>query len=159
IRRAYQTRLTRMGHAAAGDDCTSHVSVIDRDGMAVSLTNTLLSRFGSKGVLPASGLLMNNGMMWVDPRPGQPHSMAPGAQPLANMSPIVMTAKNGERLALGAAGGRKIFPAVLQILSRLVDFGDSLEAAFHAPRIDASEPTILVDARFPAEVVERLSTT
>jgi gamma-glutamyltranspeptidase/glutathione hydrolase len=157
IRNAYGTRLAKLGHAAAADDCTSHVSVIDRNGMAASLTNTLLSRFGSKVVLPDSGIVMNNGMMWFDPRPGRPNAIAAGAQPLANMSPIVVAAENGERLAIGAAGGRKIFPAILQVLSRVVDFGDGLEAALHAPRIDASEPTILVDARFPPEVARRLS--
>jgi len=156
IRRAYETRLTRYGHAAAADDCTSHVSVIDRDGMAVALTNTLLSRFGSKVVLPECGILMNNGLMWFDPRPHRPNSIAAGAQPLANMCPAVLVADNGEQIAIGAAGGRKIFPAILQIVSRMVDFGDGLEAAFHAPRIDASEPTILVDARFPDEVARSL---
>jgi gamma-glutamyltranspeptidase/glutathione hydrolase len=156
IRRAYETRLTRSGHAA--DDCTSHISVIDRNGMAVALTNTLLSRFGSKVVLPECGILMNNGLMWFDPRPHQPNSITAGAQPLANMCPAVLVADNGERIAIGAAGGRKIFPAILQILSRMVDFGDGLEAAFHAPRIDASEPTILVDARFPDDVARSLRT-
>ena len=58
-----------MGHAGRSEDCTTHISVVDREGRMVSLTNTLLSRFGSKVALPQTGFLMNNGMMWFDPRP------------------------------------------------------------------------------------------
>lgn len=145
IRTAYEARLKHMGHAAAAQDCTSHLSVIDRHGNLVSLTNTLLSRFGSKVVAPSLDLTMNNGMMWFDPRPGQPNSIAPGAAPLANMAPVITTHEGRPDIAIGAAGGRQIFPAIVQLLSRLIDRGDTPEAAFHAPRLDASTPTILVN--------------
>ncbi len=88
IRDSYRERLNQMGHAGQGGDCTSHLSVVDRHGNMVALTNTLLSRFGSKVVLPESGILMNNGMMWFDPRRNMPNSISPGAQPLANMCPV-----------------------------------------------------------------------
>lgn len=145
IRAAYETRLKRMGHAAATEDCTSHLSVIDAAGNMVSLTNTLLSRFGSKIVVPHFDLVMNNGMMWFDPRPGQPNSIAPGATPLANMSPVITTKGGRPDIAIGAAGGRQIFPAIAQILSRLIDRGETPEAALHAPRIDASTPLIVIN--------------
>jgi gamma-glutamyltranspeptidase / glutathione hydrolase len=167
IRDAYEVRLTTLGHAAMKDaGCTSHLSVVDRHGTMVALTNTLLSRFGSHVALPNAGMLMNNGMMWFDPRPNQPNSIAPGAQPLANMCPLVLTRDGKPVLAIGAAGGRTIFPTVLQLVSYLADFGLSLEAAFHQPRIDASTPTIKVNAqaapdvaamvgrKFPVEIVE-----
>ncbi|WP_210496009.1 gamma-glutamyltransferase family protein [Microvirga antarctica] len=152
IRDTYQHRLTTLGHAARAASCTSHVSVVDRDGTMVALTNTLLSRFGSKVVLPNAGILMNNGMMWFDPRPAQPNSIKGGVKPLANMCPIVLTQDGRPHLAIGAAGGRTIFPTVLQIVSSLVDFGASLEDAFHRPRIDASTPVIKVDIRAGAKV-------
>lgn len=167
IRGAYEHRLTTMGHAATPEaGCTSHLSVVDADGTMVSLTNTLLSRFGSKVVLPQAGLLMNNGMMWFDPRPGQPNAIAAGAKPLANMCPMILKQDGQAALAIGAAGGRTIFPTVLQLVSYIADFGLSLEDAFHAPRIDASTPTIRVNTRalpevpaalaqhFPVELVE-----
>jgi gamma-glutamyltranspeptidase/glutathione hydrolase len=166
IRRAYDRRLRTMGHAGSKEpSCTTHISVVDENGTLVSLTNTLLSRFGSKVVLPNAGLLMNNGVMWFDPRPGRPNSIAPDARPLANMCPLVLT-QGDKRFAIGAAGGRSIFPALTQLVSYVVDFGMSLEEAFHAPRIDASGPTIRVNARaasdvaaavareFPVEIVE-----
>ena len=167
IRGAYEQRLTQMGHAAnpqAG--CTSHLCVVDASGTMVSLTNTLLSRFGSRVVLPNAGFLMNNGVMWFDPRPGQPNSIAAGAKPLANMCPLILRRDGRPWLAMGAAGGRTIFPTLLQLMSFVVDGRMSLEEAFHAPRIDASTPTIKVNAqaapgaaarigeRFPVEIVE-----
>ncbi|MEO9337540.1 gamma-glutamyltransferase [Mesorhizobium sp. SB112] len=156
IRRASEHRLRTLGHAS-GDSCTTHLSVVDRDGTMVSLTNTLLSRFGSKVVLPSSDMLMNNGMMWFDPRLGQPNSIAPGVRPLANMCPIIATDEQGPKLALGAAGGRQIMPAVTQILSYVAAFGMSLEDAMHAPRVDASGVKLRVNQKAKPGVATRLS--
>ena len=159
VRNAYEKRLTTMGHAASPQaSCTSHVSVVDATGSMVSLTNTQLSRFGSRVVLPEAGILMNNGMLWFDPRPGQPNSITPGAKPLANMCPLILKADGVPCLAIGAAGGRTIFPTVLQILSYMADFGLSLEEAFHTPRIDASTPTIRVNTLAGPEVAARIAT-
>jgi gamma-glutamyltranspeptidase/glutathione hydrolase len=157
IRASYRERLNLMGHAAAGGDCTSHISVVDRHGNMVALTNTILSRFGSKVVLPDSGILMNNGMMWFDPRPNTPNSIAPGAQPLANMCPVIMVKDGRPVLGIGAAGGRTIFPAIAQILSYVIDFGMSLEQAFLTPRIDASATTIKVNRAAPADVAAKVA--
>ncbi|MEO3387905.1 gamma-glutamyltransferase [Mesorhizobium sp. CAU 1741] len=157
IRRASEHRLRTLGHANS-ESCTTHVSVVDRDGTMVSLTNTLLSRFGSKVALPGTDMLMNNGMMWFDPRPGQPNSIAPGVRPLANMCPIIATADGKPRLALGAAGGRQIMPAVTQILSYVAKYGMSLEEALHAPRVDASGVKLRVNRKARTEVAPRLGT-
>jgi len=170
LREAYRHRFETLGHAGAlpgiHGECTSHISVVDRDGNMVALTNTLLSRFGSKVVLPSAGILMNNGVMWFDPRSGRPNSIAGGARPLANMCPALMTGKNGPLLSIGAAGGRQIFPAIFQLLSYMIDFGMDLETAFHAPRLDTSTDAVVVNSRahptmtsllarhFPVEIVE-----
>ncbi|HEX8049127.1 gamma-glutamyltransferase family protein [Rhizobium sp.] len=151
IRRASEYRLKHLGHAA-GESCTSHLSVVDADGTMVSLTNTLLSRFGSKVVVPETGFALNNGMMWFDPRPGQPNSIAPASKPLANMSPIVATRDGVPELALGAAGGRQIVPAVTQLLTYVAAYGLSLEDAFLSPRIDASGTTIRVNRTAASDV-------
>lgn len=157
IRRATEERLRTLGHGSNGESCTTHISVVDRDGTMVSLTNTLLSRFGSKVVAPSLDLLMNNGMMWFDPRSGQPNSIAAGVKPLANMCPIIASKDGLPHIALGAAGGRQIMPAVTQILSYIHAFGMSPEAAFHAPRIDASGVKLRVSERAKADVASRLS--
>ena len=117
----------------------------------VALTQTLLSVFGSKVVLPTSGVLMNNGIMWFDPRPGSPNSLGPAKRPLTNMCPVIARRNGKGWFSIGASGGRKIMPAVFQISSFLIDHGMSLEDAFHQPRIDASGgDTVGVDPRLPA---------
>ena len=100
---------------AAAPACTTHLNVVDADGNFVALTQTLLSIFGSKVLLPDTGILMNNGIMWFDPRPGRPNSMAPAKRPLSNMCPAIGLRDGAPFLAIGASGGRKIVSAVTQL--------------------------------------------
>jgi gamma-glutamyltranspeptidase/glutathione hydrolase len=139
--------------------CTTHFSVVDRDGNMAAVTQTLLSTFGSKYVLPQTGVTMNNGIMWFDPTPGGPNALAPGKRCLTNYTPVLAQAADGRRLALGASGGRRILPAVTQLLSFVMDFGMDLDAAIHQPRIDASEGDVVIgDVRLPAPIREALRT-
>jgi gamma-glutamyltranspeptidase/glutathione hydrolase len=166
VRAAFARRFAELGHAMPAASNTTHLSVVDRAGNMVALTNTLLARFGSKVVLPRTGIPMNNAMMWFDPTPGRANSIAPGKRPLANMCPVVATRDGAPLFALGACGGRRIIPAVAQLTSFLLDLGLSLDAAFALPRLDASTPAVVCDARlgpgiidalarrFPVEVVE-----
>jgi gamma-glutamyltranspeptidase/glutathione hydrolase len=155
---SYAERLQRMGDMDQHESCTTHLSVVDRAGNMVALTQTLLSVFGSKVMLPQTGILMNNGVMWFDPRPGGPNAMAPGKRPLSNMCPTVVDRGDGTRIAIGASGGRRIMPAVLQLISFLVDYRMELEAAVHQPRIDVSgAPPVIVDDRLDDVTLEKLS--
>jgi gamma-glutamyltranspeptidase/glutathione hydrolase len=134
-------------------ECTSHFCIVDKRGNMVAWTQTLLSRFGSKVMSPQTGVLMNNGIMWFDPTPNRQNSIAPGRRPLSNMCPAIALSPRFGALAIGASGGRKIMPAVAQILSFLIDFEMSLEGAFHQPRIDNSGAGItLMDRRLPEGV-------
>lgn len=128
---------------------TTHISVIDRDGVVVSLTQTLLSIWGSRVVVPGTGVLMNNGMMWFDPEPGRPNSVGGGKRPLSNMAPAIAASASGMLAAIGASGGRRIMNCVAQIVSNLADYGFGMQAAVSAPRIDASTLDLLVDDRIP----------
>lgn len=160
LREAYAERLASMGETSDHRDpsTTTHLNVIDRHGNMVALTQTLLSVFGSKVVLPTTGILMNNGIMWFDPRRGSPNSLAPNKRPLTNMCPVIARRDGKPWFAIGASGGRKIFPAVFQICSFLIDHGMTLEDAFHHPRIDASGgDTVGVDPRLATVVQEALA--
>lgn len=159
MKRAYRERLEGLGDAdpLAAETCTTHLTVIDQEGTMVAVTTTLLSSMGSRVVLPRSGILMNNGVMWFDPRPDQPNSIAGGKRPLTNMSPIIL--RDGVRpcFAAGASGGRRILAAVTQMLTFVSDFGMTLEEAAHHPRIDVSDPAYLsADRRLPADVIAAL---
>jgi gamma-glutamyltranspeptidase/glutathione hydrolase len=156
---AYAERLESMGdvETRAGTS-TSHITAVDRQGGIAALTTTLLSLFGSHYVLPSTGILMNNGIMWFDPRPGRPNSIGPGKRALTNMCPVVIARDGQPWFGVGASGGRKILAAVLQLTSFIVDFGMDLETAAHHPRIDVSGiDQIGIDQRLPAAIVERLS--
>lgn len=156
---AYEARLSTLGDVDDRPDpaCTTHLCVVDRAGTMVSLTQTLLSVFGSKILSPSTGILLNNGIMWFDPRPGGPNAMAPGKRPLSNMCPVIALQGGRPWFALGASGGRRILPAVLQISSMLADGGLDLEDAFHTPRVDVSGgPEVAADRGLPAEVLAHL---
>jgi gamma-glutamyltranspeptidase / glutathione hydrolase len=161
LRVAYEDRLARMGDVDDRRDpaCTTHLCVVDRGRTMVSLTQTLLSPFGSKILSPSTGILLNNGVMWFDPRPGRANSMAPRKRPLSNMCPVIATRDGAPWLALGASGGRRILPAVLQIGSMLADCRLDLESAFHTPRIDLSGGSeVLADHQLAPDVLAALRT-
>jgi gamma-glutamyltranspeptidase/glutathione hydrolase len=160
MKTAYGERLSGLGDAdpLAAETCTTHLTVCDQEGTMVAMTTTLLSSMGSRVVLPKSGILMNNGVMWFDPRPNQPNSIAGGKRPLTNMSPIIL--KDGDRpwLAAGASGGRRILAAVTQMMTFVADFGMGLDQAAHHPRIDVSEPDgVSADRRLPEAVLAALA--
>ncbi len=142
---AYADRLAGLGETEpkAAESCTTHLTVCDQAGTMVAMTTTLLSSMGSRVVLPGSGVLMNNGVMWFDPRPGQPNSAAPGKRPLTNMCPVIVRDEHGPILAAGASGGRRILAAVAQMLAFTLDFGMDPQTAAHHPRIDVSDPGVI----------------
>lgn len=159
LKAAYARRLDTMGDTGESPEapgCTTHFSVVDRQGNMVAQTQTLLSIFGSRVVSPTTGFLMNNGIMWFDPVQGRPNSLGPGKRCLMNVCPVIGEAGD-HRFAFGASGGRKIMGAVAQLSSFVTDFGMSLGDSFHQPRIDVSGgDRLIADDSLPAEVLERL---
>jgi gamma-glutamyltranspeptidase / glutathione hydrolase len=158
LQHAWTDRFQRLGDAGerTAPTCTTHFSVVDRDGNMVTCTQTLLSLFGSRVVLPKSGVLMNNGINWFDPT-GGPNGIAPGRRALANYAPAIMTG-GGETIAIGGCGGRKIIPAVFQLLALMADFGLDLNDAFHQPRVDVSGgTTVAVDHRLGEKAIATLA--
>lgn len=165
---AYAERLSGLGEGEGGtgsgdgeppaaQSCTSHLTACDEDGTMVSMTTTLLSSMGSRVVLPRSGVLMNNGVMWFDPSPGRPNSVGPGKRPLTNMCPVVVREGDDPVLAGGASGGRRIMAAVFQALTFACDFGMAPAEAVHHPRIDVSDADrVTADDRLPGDVVAAL---
>ena len=159
LRTAYAERLSGLGDAEpkAAESCTTHLTVCDAEGSMVAMTTTLLSSMGSRVVLPGSGVLMNNGVMWFDPRPGQPNSVGPGKRPLTNMLPVIWRDEDGPVLAGGASGGRRILAAVTQMVAFVAAFGMDPAVAAHHPRIDVSDAeTVHADQALPADVLAAL---
>ncbi|MDX1675682.1 MAG: gamma-glutamyltransferase, partial [Longimicrobiales bacterium] len=125
---------------------TTHFSVVDRAGLAVSTTYTLEYSYGSRITVPGAGFLLNNEMGDFNPAPGlttedgligtAPNLAEPGKRMLSSMSPTILETPDGRLFAvLGTPGGRRIINIVLQTTLNLVDFEmDALEAV-QAPRI------------------------
>ncbi len=138
------------------DDGTTHLCVMDSQGNAVSITNTLMSGFGSGVVPKGTGVVMNNGMMWFDPVPGRVNSIEPGKYPLNNMTPALILGPDGVRIAVGASGGRRITNCVTQLILKLLDYGMGPQAAIDSPRVDCSTPATSVDPRLDEAVMADL---
>lgn len=139
-----------------GMSSTTHICVVDQWGNAVSLTQTLLSAWGSRVVAPGTGILMNNGMFWFDPEPGHANSIAPGKRPLVNMTPTLVFHKDRLELILGALGGRRIINAMAQIVSNVIDHGLGIQAAISAPRLDCSIDPPAISSRIDPSTVREL---
>ena len=124
---------------------TTHYSVVDGDGMAVSVTYTLENGYGSKVTVPGAGFLLNNEMGDFNGKPGltdergligtEPNQARPEQRMLSSMSPSVLS-RDGELVAvIGTPGGRTIINTVLQLVLNIVDHGMTAEEAVAAPRI------------------------
>jgi gamma-glutamyltranspeptidase/glutathione hydrolase len=124
---------------------TTHYSVVDREGTAVSVTYTLEAGYGSKIVVPGAGFLLNNEMGDFNAAPGltdesgligtEPNLARPEQRMLSSMTPTVVT-RDGELLAVvGSPGGRTIINSVLQVLLNVLDHGMGIQEAVEAPRL------------------------
>lgn len=142
--------------AGPASSMTTHLCAGDANGLAISLTSTLMSSFGSAVTVPGLGILLNNGISWFDPEPGRAASLGPNRRPLTNQTPAIVTDAAGPRLAVGASGGRRILDAVAQLIIKTVDFGLGPQEAISGPRMDCSEQRLIVDDRVGAAVIAGL---
>jgi gamma-glutamyltranspeptidase/glutathione hydrolase len=125
---------------------TTHFSVVDKDGMAVSNTYTLEGSYGSHVVVSGAGFILNNEMGDFNKRPGYTDSLgaigtpanliAPGKRMLSSMTPAIV-AKDGKLfLVTGSPGGRTIINTTLHVILNSIDFGMDVRQAVEAPRED-----------------------
>jgi len=119
----------------SGSGCTTHISAMDSEGNMVVATQTLNNAFGSKVIVPGTGMLLNNCMALFDPRPGRANSVAGGKRMLSSMSPTIVLRDGKPFLCIGTPGGLRIFPSVCQAIVNIVDFGMAIQQAVEAPRV------------------------
>jgi gamma-glutamyltranspeptidase/glutathione hydrolase len=124
---------------------TTPLAVVDKDGMAVSLTTTINTGFGSAVTVEGAGFLLNNEMDDFAAHPGEPNAyglvqgeankIEPGKRMLSSMSPtIVVDAKGAPFMILGGQGGSRIITAVFQVMSNVIDFDMDVGRAVGAAR-------------------------
>jgi len=154
---AHQERNRAPALAASRAASTTQLNVADRDGRMVSLTFTLLNRFGARVVSPSTGVLLNNGMAWFDLAPGRLNSLAAGAPGRNNMCPVAIVDDEGPLAVLGASGGNQIVPALAQLAAMLLHCGLDVETALRLPRMSTGATAdITVDLDLAPEIVEAL---
>ena len=123
---------------------TTHLSAADADGNWVALTQTINTAFGSKVMIPGTGVLLNDEMDDFSVQPGVPNAfkliggeanaVAPGKRPLSSMSPTIVLKDGHPFLTVGAAGGPTIITQTLLAITNILDLGMSAEKALAAPR-------------------------
>ncbi|MGE3538710.1 MAG: gamma-glutamyltransferase [Candidatus Tectimicrobiota bacterium] len=135
---------------------TTHLTVADADGNIVSMTQTIHEVFGAKVTVPGTGIVLNNTMYIFDPHPNRPNSIAPGKRMLSSMAPTIVFRGRRPLLALGAPGGARIFPTVLQGIVNVIDHGMTLQEAVEAPRIWTQGQALEVEAGMAPSVRHEL---
>lgn len=136
---------------------TSHLSVVDRQGNLVALTQTINYFFGSGVLVPGTGILLNNEMDDFDPKPGALNSVAAGKRPLSNMSPTLVLKDGKPFLSIGSAGATRIITALAQILMNIIDHGMNIQEAIDAARIHCLAGEIDMEGRIPKDVQQALT--
>ncbi len=150
-RRIDRTRSTRVPHhgqppqQGSFGKHTTHIAAADAEGNWVALTATVNTSFGSKVIVPGTGVILNNEMDDFSIAPGTPNAfgllgaeanaVGPGKRPLSSMSPTIVLRDGRPVLTLGAAGGPTIITQVVLTIVRHLDLGMPLPDALAAPRI------------------------
>lgn len=147
---------------------TTHLSVIDKDGNAVSVTTTLNDNYGSKTVVGGAGFLLNDEMDDFSVKPGVPNmygaiggeanAIAPGKRMLSSMTPTIVLQNGKPFLVVGTPGGTTIPTSVFQTIVDVIEFNMSLDDAVNKPKFHHQwmPDQIFVEPTFPKTTVAAL---
>ncbi len=126
-------------------DETTHFSIVDKFGNAVSITTTLNGSYGSKVIVDGAGFLLNNEMDDFSVKPGFPNmfgliggkanSIEPGKRMLSSMTPTIIEKNNNLFMVLGTPGGSTIITSVFQTILNVIDYGMTMQEAVDAKKI------------------------
>jgi gamma-glutamyltranspeptidase/glutathione hydrolase len=143
--RATPSASLGMDSGATESPTTTHYSVVDRWGNAVSVTFTINDDFGAKVIAGDSGFFLNDEMDDFTAKPGVPNmfglvqgrsnAIAPNKRPLSSMTPTIVLEDGKPVLVIGTPGGSRIITTVLEIIVNVIDHGMTLQEAIDAPRI------------------------
>ena len=146
---------------------TTHYSVVDGDGNAVSTTYTIEASFGSRAMAPGTGFLLNNEMSDFNAWPGttsgsyigtEPNLIEPGKRMLSSMTPTIVGRDGKPIFLVGSPGGKTIINTVLRVVVNVVDFEMGLADAVAAPRLHHQwlPDRVSLEPDFPAATIEAL---
>ncbi|MDA1276522.1 MAG: gamma-glutamyltransferase [Verrucomicrobia bacterium] len=166
-------RVTAHGNPRPGSESsqsrhTTHFTTADSEGNWVACTATVNTTFGSKVVIPGTGVVLNNQMDDFSAQPGVPNyfglvgseanAIAPRKRPLSSMSPTIVSREGKPLFSVGAAGGPTIISQVVLAIVNVIDFGMNIEAALDQPRFHHqwSPDELRIEAKAGGVVIGKL---
>ncbi len=164
---AGSSQVTREGVIAESEE-TTHLSVVDKEGNAVSVTTTLNGGYGSYTVVSGAGFLLNNEMDDFSVKPGAPNmygavgkaanSIAPGKRMLSSMTPTIVLKDNKPYIIVGTPGGTTIPTSVFQSLVNMLEFNMNAEDAVNKPKFHHQwlPDELFIEQDFPVAVADEL---
>jgi gamma-glutamyltranspeptidase / glutathione hydrolase len=167
-KKAGNSKLTKAGIIKESEQ-TTHLSVTDIEGNAVSVTTTLNDNYGSKTVITGAGFIMNNEMDDFSVKPGVPNmygalgndknAIAPGKRMLSSMTPTIVLKNNKPFIVVGTPGGTTIPTSVFQSIVNIVDYNLSPADAVNKPKFHHQwlPDVIFVEKDFPKTVRDELT--
>ncbi|MCD8509132.1 MAG: gamma-glutamyltransferase family protein [Bacillus sp. (in: Bacteria)] len=141
---------------------TTHLSVVDKDGNAVGITQSIELVFGSKTMADGLGFFYNNYMSAFEYKNmTHPYYLLPGGKPWSSVAPVLMFKNGLPRFLLGSPGSARISTSLAQVITRIIDKQEGLDTAIAAPRFHSSDTGQLQieEKRFNQEVLRSLTTT
>ena len=138
--------LRELAAARAAHRGTTHISVIDREGNAASVT--LSNGEGCGSLIPGTGVMLNNMLGEDDVNPAGPHAWPLDVRLSSMMSPTAIVRDDGWFAVTGSGGSKRIRSAILQVISNLVDFGMPIAQAVDAPRMHADAGQLNLEGGF-----------
>ncbi|PIE03147.1 MAG: gamma-glutamyltransferase [Acidobacteria bacterium] len=139
----------------SGSD-TTHLSVVDKSGNLVALTQTINHFFGSGVTVPEYGILLNDEMVDFSEDSKSKNAVEPGKRPVSTMAPTLVYKDGKPFLTIGTPGGSRIITALAQILINIIEFEMTLDAAIEAPRIHWEKETLHLESRIGIQVQQEL---
>ena len=157
-RRAIAGRAAERVEPAAVPADTTYLAVVDRDGNAVSLIESVFGAFGAATVVPGTGILLNNRLAGFSLDPRSPNVLAPAKRPVHTLNTVMVLDGSEPRFVFGTPGRQAQVQTNFQLAVGLIDHGLGVQEAIEAPRWyhDAGR-TLNLEARFPEPVRKGLA--
>ena len=167
---ATPSKDVKAGDMNAVSEQTTHISIVDASGTAVSITTTLNDSYGSRTVVGGAGFILNNEMDDFSVKPGVPNlygaiggeanSIVPNKRPLSSMTPTIVTKDGKLFMVVGTPGGTTIITSVFQVITNVIDFNMSATEATHARRFHSQwlpDMVFVEKDAFAKDITDRLT--
>ena len=167
--KATPSKAVKHGDLAAVSEQTTHLSIVDTEGSAVSITTTLNDNYGSRTVVGGAGFLLNNEMDDFSVKAGVPNmygaiggvanAITANKRPLSSMTPTIVTKDGKLFMVVGTPGGTTIITSVFQTITNVIDFNMTATNATHAKRFHSQWLPDVVSVEkgaFPKETLDKL---